>query len=306
MAVGLPNIQMDKKKPPRTIEAQALLHLDIPDLLRIQTVQSHFRDVTIESIKLQQKLFFKPISNNGSCEPRMNPVLANIFPVLFTLNKRVDCTDLEFLHTICRLKWFQNPQSREKMLRADASWRHMFPVQPPTKLEVIKINTHEKAIGSRFRAFDARIGSQYDQLQSEGLRMGLLYDLVTQLDAMHPDPTFFVHWQMFPLVEHLDEWQLHSADIYSRYVDWESSYYEAILNGNPELKNSLTIHHNHDTTSDGNEPRSLGLKMASPITISIDQSPSTMLYFPNRDPSYPGTRWDDYGTWPRTRGLRLM
>ena len=84
-------------------------------------------------------------------------------------------------------------------MRADASWRRMYPVQPPAKIEKVVSKG-----GCRCGTENIEMGRVKDefwaQVKNGGIMMGGLWDLVVLVIDSKPDPEFFVEWMMFPVV----------------------------------------------------------------------------------------------------------
>lgn len=71
--------------------------------------------------------------------------------------------------------WFENTSKREATLREDASWRRMFPVQLPARIERIT-----RIADCYCGQFDSQgvIRPEFENLQVSGARMGFIYDIL--------------------------------------------------------------------------------------------------------------------------------
>ena len=315
-----------------------LSFLSLTDLLRIQAVHSHFKNTIERSVRLQRELFFKPAPFiPGKKSSRRNLLLAKLFPPLYTLCKPSDKISLQFLNHN-HLGWADDADMRERMLRPEASWRRMFPVQPPAKLDDIFIFGYSSCIHREEPVIRARLGEQYQILQDEGLRMGLLFDLLMKMESLNVDPTFFVHWEMFPLVtySHIESHQAITGDEEAdleRAMDGdgpdithqttgnldEQSGSPTTVSGNvprpmkaqerwddfwtpsrPELRHRITLYHSHDGSCGcGYEYYDrLGFEISSPFMDTVEKSPSTMLRYLNRTKSETWMKYGVRGTRP--------
>lgn len=273
-----------------------LLHLDLRDILRVQTVSHHFHDTITRSPALQQMLFF-PLIEDAGHQSKLNPLLADLFPPLFTLNKPPCPTGLIHIDDKDIFDWLSDPLRRESILRRDASWRRMFPVQPPAKLNTIKVISYDTCIHSSGSGFRARIGGQHQHLQDPGIKMGLLFDLMAQLDSLHPDSSFFVHWQMFPLGDGTDEWQQHDDQWDPDFFTWHDSEYLPLLSNHQEqeLSNTIALYHNHDSWCGIGERPPSGLRVDTSFLSKVEESPESMLEYLDSPGTY-AVCWIDYGT----------
>lgn len=108
--------------------------------------------------------------------------------------------------------------------------------------------------------------------------MGLLFDLLIQLDSIHPFPEFFIHWQMFPLVEGRNYWYQDPDDLLSGAgeMGYDDSDYMSKCEG---TANTITLHHNHHSLCDGNRTIAPGLRVESEFISMVDKAPKTILKF---------------------------
>jgi hypothetical protein len=148
---------------------------------------------------LQERLFFKPITTRNS-PPEFNPVLQKLFPAFFLMgNLVIDYTGkTPGAEELCNSDWFQNNTRREQVLRPEASWRRMFPVQPPARIKTLE-EISQCCSEEGFKL--GTIAAAFQDIQNEGASMGLIYDLCVHLLEMTEGITFFISWHMFPVPE---------------------------------------------------------------------------------------------------------
>lgn len=162
----------------------------------------HWRDFIASSTRLQQELFFQPVSSPRGPDshlalPRFNPLLEELFPGFFeirhgqTFNIRRGgrgqtsyCTSPGW----SRLAIVKQPRA---FVRSGASWRRMLPRQPPSIMADTGILDEEVATACRApskRSFYWRqLVDNYDDGDNL-LRMGVLYDLVHDFcDTAHAE-----------------------------------------------------------------------------------------------------------------------
>ncbi len=111
-----------------------LFHLSLHDLLRVQRVCHLWKDTTEHSLDLEKKLFFQPISDT-SREAELNPLLQDVFPQIFHLYSDHWHKYVASREDFALINWFNNPSRRDRVLRPEASWRRMLPIQSPTKIQ---------------------------------------------------------------------------------------------------------------------------------------------------------------------------
>ncbi|CAH0026985.1 unnamed protein product [Clonostachys rhizophaga] len=226
-----------------------LLQLDIKDLLLSQLISTNFKLIISTSPATQQHLFLSPVP--AGTPPQLNPVLAALFPVFFSLKRPVDINQFYQLHdTIGKQEWYINESHRHKLLRQDASWRPQ--------------------AGRRTRA---RLGRDPQPMQEPGIRMGLLYDLVVHFNSLHPDPEFYVYWEMFPL----QEWQEERSSYDDGMGAVKSDYYPLFLRenlneGQQKLRHKITLYYQHDALCGVAELQPL-LDIDSAITSMAERNP---------------------------------
>jgi hypothetical protein len=235
---------------------------------------------------LQQKLFFAPDPTRTT--PELHPILKRRFPVLFSLKKPDDVDSFyEFNKIICNLDWYTDEFYRERMLHENASWRRMFPVQPPAKLELIKIFSHHEYLNRFGRCVPAQLGSQHQHLQETGIKMGLLYDLVVHFNAENPVPRIYIHWQMFSTGKEVPR-----DRSFRQLTDGFDDLYQFDAENN-ELKNSITFYYQHVNSWDDYMEHEPLLKINSPFISMVEEDPTTLLKF-LKTPDIDGTCWGKY------------
>ncbi|KAH8687342.1 hypothetical protein BGZ60DRAFT_6159 [Tricladium varicosporioides] len=174
-----------------TVELLEAIFLQLPlqDLLvNAQRVNRTWKEQIKTSVALQQKLFFQSWPENGTGEFEHNSLLEGIFlPWLSGIEPR-GATKPRHQHnhyeSFENMKWAATGDSRKAVLRKDASWRRMFPMQPPPRyLNVVKY-CHDQ-LGDVTLYGEAHFSS--------GLRMGSLYDFVEEQVSI-PITSFAIIW----------------------------------------------------------------------------------------------------------------
>ena len=138
---------------PELFEA-LLAEFTIRELLLAQLVNHHWHYTITASPTLQQKLFFQPIPERHNAPPQLNPLLQALFDPFFKLGIDLDTAEF-YMHasnhkdltampwvrdnfpTAPKLDaedWFADGSRKAAFLRPKASWRRMFPVQPPARI----------------------------------------------------------------------------------------------------------------------------------------------------------------------------
>ncbi|KXX73019.1 hypothetical protein MMYC01_206818 [Madurella mycetomatis] len=209
-----------------------LSHVDVRTLLFAQRVSRTFRAVIAASPVLQRNLFLQleppqraviddttasargnaaqlVTYDNESChKPRyirhvqLNPLLVRSFPNFFPKSdvggEREGFT---------RLDWGRNAERAAAYARPTASWRRMFLSDPLPENARLVWDISSMGGSSRSRIHLQRAG--------EGVRMGLLYDLIQDLmeKGRHENGDFTVRWQ---LAEPYTE-----AERLREHADWE-------------------------------------------------------------------------------------
>lgn len=198
---------------------QVLLHLSQGEILQLQRV-SHFWLHTIsKSPSLQQKLFFQPLPPPKAAgrPPQFNPIVETLFPYLFRpqmypfLISSVTGQEAENLIQ----HWAEDPARRQAVLRAEASWRLMLPVQPAAPIDgVLKAwwdwywdwnwswdgNGDDARNGLEWCEVDASRHASVLASKSDlgsNATMGLLYDIILHYFDSDWNHMIFVQWNMF-------------------------------------------------------------------------------------------------------------
>ena len=140
------------------------------------------------------------------------------------------------------------------MLRKDASWRRMFPIQPPAGIEGVVTN----GWCCCYEEYERRgvISNKFQYLQEHGATMGLLYDVSVLLIDSHADGWFFVRWGMFLLLPREEEGDGVGSQV-GGVVDRE----DCGKGRRTELRNEITIFelHNERCINDTITPSGLEL-----------------------------------------------
>ncbi|QDS73220.1 hypothetical protein FKW77_003277 [Venturia effusa] len=168
------------------LEESVLFQLPMSEILRVQTVSRHWQDVITKSPSIQKKLFLQP-DQDASGDPQLNSLLRELFPSLFrtqcAAGRGFQCPDEKEMVSIKQLMkepFFLNPEKRARVLQEDASWRKMFPVQPPAR-----IGRMVEGNGCEFfeSAIFGSLSPSFSHMNDPGVRMGFVYDYFIQLLA---------------------------------------------------------------------------------------------------------------------------
>jgi hypothetical protein len=92
------------------------------------------------------------------------------------------------------LDWFKDESRREQVLREEASWRKMFPIQPPAPITGLVDNS---TCGCWTDDGEGVVKEGLQDL-STGARMGLLYDIVVELIDSGASGGMYIHYNQFP------------------------------------------------------------------------------------------------------------
>lgn len=183
------------------LEELILFHLSINEILRVQIVSHHWQDLITRSPSIQKKLFLQP-NEDASGKPQLNPLLKELFPLLLRTQCAAGCgfrcpdeAEMVSLIQLMEEPFFSDPDKRARVLREDASWRKMFPIQPPARI-------HKTVQGNGVWFFKSAIfgtfSSNYESINDPGARMGFIYDYFVQLLADYHQIEVGIHWRMFP------------------------------------------------------------------------------------------------------------
>lgn len=115
------------------------MHLTQGEILQLQRVSRFWLNTISKSPSLQQKLFFQPLPPPKAAgrPPQINPILKTLFPYFFGpqlypfLLASISANDTQRLIQ----HWAADPARRQAVLRAEASWRLMLPVQPAAPID---------------------------------------------------------------------------------------------------------------------------------------------------------------------------
>jgi hypothetical protein len=94
------------------------------------------------------------------------------------------------------LPWYKDLDRRGSVLREDASWRKMYPVQPPAKIDEIVLDKY-----CCWDPWDESliIADNYQHEQEAGAKMGLVFDALVAVIDVYECTGFFILWGMFPV-----------------------------------------------------------------------------------------------------------
>lgn len=134
------------------------------------------------------------ISENTDAQ--LNPLLQELFPPFFVLAERPSRWHAFGADKLKELAWYQDKDWQKSVLRPNASWRTMYPVQPPAKIEQVILDGY--CCTDRCIVEETTINPALQYSQASGTLMGLLYDVVIQLLDSQSVPSFFVQWHMVP------------------------------------------------------------------------------------------------------------
>ncbi|KAG4440604.1 hypothetical protein IFR05_003921 [Cadophora sp. M221] len=189
---------------------EILIQLPIRGLLLAQLVCPHWAKTITSSPPLQQKLFFTPNSphpskkkeTGRSTDPVFNTLLASLFPTFFSHSVwdgwRHACLTFSGIYA---QTWFSDELHRAKVMRADASWRRMYPMQPARPVGRLEMWGGCQCGGSAMEVWGVRekfLGRQSGQEREGGgsggggARMGFLYDLIVWISDEWPAVEFWV------------------------------------------------------------------------------------------------------------------
>lgn len=234
---------MDDNKPQSPLEIpelleNVLLHLTQGEILQAQRVNHFWLDTIFESPSLQQKLFFQPLppSKAAGRPAELNPIVRDLLPFLFvpgpfkwrggwfTTGKAEEAIQ----------HWAADPSTRQAVLRPEASWRRMLPVQPAAPIDAFVMNefTFCVGIGEYVSLMEWCKVDPSRHISSSAARsnlggnatVGLLYDIVVPHLSSARDSGICVQWNMME--------------------ETHDPRYKKFLSGGGEVKphNAITIH----------------------------------------------------------------
>ncbi|ROW15689.1 hypothetical protein VPNG_02156 [Cytospora leucostoma] len=258
-----------------TIEVfeEVLLHLTNHDLLHAQRVSRYWSDIIQKSPSLQQKLFFLPLSTSEAsrADAEFNPLVKPIFPFLFDPQpfpgpRHVGKEDVEK----ATAHWADDPKRRAAILRPEASWRRMLPVQPAAPIDAVWNTEHCCGVDitleyceldtSHYNQTHGRTGPAIMACPELDLKtcatMGLLYDIVFHRLDDFAGPTIYVQWHMFPesILPKIPYWceEEHFKDEACTVWDFDAAFSDSESHMELELKptrpedmrmrNEITVH----------------------------------------------------------------
>jgi hypothetical protein len=172
---------------------EILLNLPTRSLLLAQRVNQAWKSMITNSPRLQEALFLraKQPRKEGSCaKAEVNRLLQEVFPPFFEIEKSENNHShqgLPFPTEAQSRTWNERIEISEPLLRKEASWRGMFPTQPPPKLNIV-----ERA--SQFSCSERRGKLPGQSFESQLARMGNIYDYVERAMANEDTSFFCLHW----------------------------------------------------------------------------------------------------------------
>jgi len=182
-----------------------LFFLPPRDLLLAQGISRNTQSIIQQSPKLQQALFLRaiPEPTNPSPTPRVyhtNTLLEQCFPYFFIRSLVLE-RSYPFITERASLKALpanSNPERTRAFMRAEASWRCMLVSNPPVTTLTVATVTDTMMLGQRCIVGDLRF-----QPPADGLRMGVLYDIVLDFVAQHQTSSFCLKWHCLPRFDHM-------------------------------------------------------------------------------------------------------
>ncbi|RDW63225.1 uncharacterized protein DSM5745_10336 [Aspergillus mulundensis] len=205
-----------------------LSYLPQRDLLLAQRVNRTWNTLITHNKTLQQKLFFEPTRSHFQSTKEFpvtfNPLLQELFPAFYPddENRKLQDEDEDedededpCIGTSCPLSqnapavlreqaWFVDERTRQAVLRPEASWRRMFPSDPPPRLGCIEMWLGGCCCGGN--VISASLSTPFDGTNREqGIRMGMLWDAVFFVVDDNPSGGFSVRWWRDPQVQDEDE-----------------------------------------------------------------------------------------------------
>lgn len=164
-----------------------LKELPMKELLLFQRVSHHWRDTIAHSSALQQKLFFKAITNVRQ-EPIYNTLVKNTFPSLFGSG--------EVGRDIFDCDLWRSAEYRNKMMGKDASWRKMYPVQPPAVLHDISVDLQCGCEDHPVMQYGEMKWPYYKYFHMQGPKLGYIWDLLAVVVNSGSEVYINMHWNL--------------------------------------------------------------------------------------------------------------
>lgn len=203
-----------------------LLCLSRRDLLLAQRTSTLWKHVISNTPTLQSYLFFAPTSP-AARRPRFNPLLARLFPTFFRLGtyheRGAEIGELDIYSTCVDIDdmdwyaWGEDGTARDQILRSEASWRRMFPVQPAVGIGMLRFAggcqcgglDHEDAVLA-----EGLLRERMGEAQGGAANMGLWWDVVVYVAEEWPTLRFFVDWGegLVPALNRLPELPVDSEE----------------------------------------------------------------------------------------------
>jgi hypothetical protein len=170
-------------RTPELLEA-ILLQLPMRSLLHAQRVSHEWKSAITTSPLLQQALFLsakRPRVGSSRAKTQVNTLLQAVFPPFFLFETHEG--DPESGKGSTR-QWNEYIKMNDALLRKDASWRIMFPTQPPPSVKIVERASQWSCSERRGTLF----GHEHE---SPLVRMGAIYDYVER--AMGDQDTMYFH-----------------------------------------------------------------------------------------------------------------
>ncbi|KAK0100832.1 hypothetical protein ONS95_007279 [Cadophora gregata] len=168
------------------LTAAIVIQLPINDILiNAQRVSSKWK-AAVDSLPVQQVLFFAPLPSDRGLKPQFNPLLAEKFPAWFKPTERKGSHRGSRGWKFEELEWGSTKEKCAAYVRKDASWRRMLPVQPPATIFEVRQASHYQ-MGSYLKVGHITV--------EDGVRMGTVYDWA-QKTVTTPISDFQMKWHM--------------------------------------------------------------------------------------------------------------
>ncbi|KAH7407339.1 hypothetical protein BKA64DRAFT_412782 [Cadophora sp. MPI-SDFR-AT-0126] len=170
------------------LTAAIIIQLPLNDILiNAQRVNRSWK-AAVDSLPVQQALYFAALPSDCGLKPAFNPLLAEKFPHWFKPTERRGSGRGKRGWQFEELEWGSSVKKCAAYARKDASWRRMLPVQPPaTIFEVRQAEHYQTGSYQKVGQIDLK----------DGVRMGTLYDWAQKTVAT-PISGFQMKWHMAP------------------------------------------------------------------------------------------------------------
>lgn len=297
----------DHKMPweiPELLE-QVLLNLTQGQILQAQRVCHSWLDTICASPLLQQKLYFQPLPPSKASErpPEFNPIAKALFPFLFEPHAFLSGWLVKQEADRIIRHWNEDPARREAVLRPEASWRRMLPIQPAAPIDGFVLNDWNVAEGEpvlEWAEVDpsrhaSNMASRWDL--GDSATMGLLYDIVVRHLGSERNAATCVQWNMVKITRRLCHqtprrnwcaWALLNTPLDpAAFGPGAAEEYEKV-----EPRNAITVHAIAGAADGYIQPRRFYLPQIATYRLSsmlkrnmLEEIPTAMKYAPRPEVS---------------------